>query len=686
MSAATLGIALLLQAGLPAAGSDLVVSTRRTLENAKTEAARQPRRPLYPREDYLRGGVIGDVRLAPDGRFVSFLQRSEKGVDLILQTVATGARARIVAGLPGAETAWSGDGRRLWLADNAGLAVIEMAGLKPRRILKWDQRRSQRLWLVDPRAPHHVVIHEKVVTSGVERHRYLRVDGQGKTRLLLEAPLPVRNALLDAKGALAFTAAFHGPRYETAIREHSSAGAREILRCSSLEDCRLVGYNAAARAVFVLSQKGDGKLTLQRRQSEGNRWQVVHKDPISISDADAIVWSSARQDWLAIAYHGGRRRWYASDRATRAVLAAVQAKLPGVNLHLSATNDARFWLVQAQQGDRVLDRYYMYDASRDRLQPLFARELAAHRAAPAGSVMHPVAYRASDGMLLHGYVMLPPGLAPQKAPIVAWLHGGPITRIYDRYDPILQMLVNRGYAVFVPNFRASTGYGLKYVLASKGDVGNGRVLADIIEGLDFLLAQGIGDRKRQAVMGMSFGGYASLLALTHHPSRFLFAFAGAPPTEYGWIKEWQAEHDSESLRGEGAPASQQFTRLGFRYRDADWRQKMQRESPLASIRVLKSPAYIWAGARDDRVPLKSIVNYAGEARRLGKPLSLLIDPQGGHTPATRLGSEAALYMIERAAHRHFGGPVTPPSPELTAFMQRNVRIDIGQLSTQRRAP
>ena len=185
---------------------------------------------------------------------------------------------------------------------------------------------------------------------------------------------------------------------------------------------------------------------------------------------------------------------------------------------------------------------------------------------------------------------------------------------------------------------------------------------------------------------MSFGGYASLLAVTHYPDRFRFAFAGAPPTEYGWIKQWQAEHDSEALRGEGAPASQQFTRLGFRYRDADWRQKMQRESPLAMIRALKAPVYIWAGARDDRVPLKSIVNYAAEARRLGKPVSLLIDPQGGHTPASRLGSEAALYTIERAAHRHFGGPVSPPSAELTAFMGRNTRIDIEQGSNRVSAP
>ena len=329
--------------------------------------------------------------------------------------------------------------------------------------------------------------------------------------------------------------------------------------------------------------------------------------------------------------------------------------------------------MQAQQADRATDRYYLFRPEHNRLQPLFAREDVASRLPPRGAAMHPVSYRVSDGMVLHGYVLLPNGVASGSAPLIAWLHGGPITRTTDRYDATMQLLVNRGYAVFVPNFRASTGYGLHYMRAVNGDVGNGRVLADIIEGMDFVLAQGIGDHDRQAVMGMSFGGYASLSAVSHHPARFRFGFAGAPPTDYGWIKQWQAEHDSDAIRAEGAPLSLQFPRLGFRYNDPAWREKMRRESPLAALRTLQASVYLWAGARDDRVPLKSIVHYVGEARRLGKPLSLLIDPDAGHTPASALGGEALLYLIESAAHRHFGGGLSPVSPELGAFLRRNVR-------------
>ena len=647
-------------------------ATAQDLQMAKARAASAPRAALVTREALMRRQEILDVRLSPDGRHLSFIRRADKGLDVIVQLVASGAQKRVIAGLQRAETAWSGDGKLLWVADEQGLAVVESARLTARRVLKWDARSAQRFWMVDSRATHHAIIRENGSVAQ-KRHRYLTVDARGQKRLLLEAALPVRSMLLNADGALAYLSAFDGARYQTVVRDYTGAKPREMLRCSTLEDCRLVGYNAAQKTVWLLAQHGSDKVELRRWRQGSARWETVHRDPGNIADADEVLWSSSREDWWGIAYHADRRRWHGNTPADRALLNDLQREVPGANLHLSGALDGRTILVRAQQADQPRDRYYLYRAGRNQLQPLFARDVAN---APRGVPMHPITYRASDGMQLHGYVLLPPGIPAAKAPLIAWVHGGPIARVYDRYDVAQQLLVNRGYAVFVPNFRASTGYGLKYMMAANGDVGNGRVLADVIDGMDYLLKQGIGDRTKQAVMGMSFGGYTSLLAITHHPARFRFAFAAAPPTEYGWIKQWQAEHDSEAIRAEGPPLSLQFPLLGFRYRDAAWREQMRRESPLAGVKALRAPVYIWAGARDEQVPLKSIVNYVSTARRLDKRLNLIIDPAGGHVPQTLLGSEALLYQIELAAHRHFGGPLSPASPELLAFLRRGVRADI----------
>ena len=139
LSRVALVVALAALLGASAA-ADPVTATRIALQKAKTEAAKQPRASLITRETYLHRQEIVDVRLSPDGRHLSFLRRGEKGVDVMLQDVFSGVQTRIVAGLKRAETAWSGDGRRLWLADEQGLAVIESEGLSPKRILKWDLR------------------------------------------------------------------------------------------------------------------------------------------------------------------------------------------------------------------------------------------------------------------------------------------------------------------------------------------------------------------------------------------------------------------------------------------------------------------------------------------------------------------------------------------------------------------
>jgi dipeptidyl aminopeptidase/acylaminoacyl peptidase len=657
--------------------ADLDATTRVALKQSARAAMSRPRSPWMDRGTLLKRPLISGVRMSPDGRFVSFLKRSGQGADLWIQDVAEGSRARLLADVRGADQRWSGDGSRLWLADEQGLAVVEPVSRRARRILKWDGSRRQRLFGLDPRAPSHAMVAEQVEVNGTLVHRYLLADDAGTTRLLHEAAQPLRKALLRSDGSLAFTAAYDGPGYDTVIRRHTVEGVLEIARCRGIEVCEPVGYGGPGDALWVLAHRGEDRIALQRWQAVSPHWTTVHRDPAGIADAADVIWNGPLGGWQAIAYDGTRRRWHGNGAGVKGILASLEQRLPDANLGLASSVDGRVWLVRAERSSWPRARHFLYEPARARLQPLFAREDAG-AGAPSSDHMaaaEPAAWRAGDGMLLHGYVHLPGGVALDKAPLIAWLHGGPFARLHDAYDPRIQLLVNRGYIVFVPNFRGSTGYGLRYQRAANGDVGNGRVLQDVLDGLDALLAAGIGDRGLQALAGHSFGGYASLLAVTHRPDRFRFAYAGAAPTDYGWQKRWQAAHESASLRGEGPPVALSFTQHGLPFTDPAWRARMERESPLASVSRVRTPVYLWAGARDDRTPIKSIAHYAGEAKRHGRAITLLIDPDAGHTPVHDLGDEAWVFLLESAAHRHFGGGVTPASPELAAFLRRNVPFD-----------
>ncbi len=663
---------------------DLIDATRVALKAAIQYNTGQRAPATLAREQLLLRSSISDIQLAPNGRYLSLRKRGTQQTDLLLQDLDTGQHTRILADLRQLDVSWSGDSQRLWLADDNGLAVFELRERVAKRILKWDRNRQQRFITVDLRAPRYAIIQEKVAHQGAWLYRYLLVDPSGKTQLLHEASQALRDVLLDANGALAYTAAYDGAQYDTVVRRHTAAGVQELRRCVGIEQCRLLGYNASEQTLWLLSHHQENTLALQRWQANSKQWQTVHRDPAGIADAVAVLWQHGTEEWLGIAYHRHHRQWFGNGATHAATLAALHEQLPDANLNLRSAADGKRWLVQARHASWQADRYYLYAPAQNVLTPLFESEQRSNALiAPTQlAAALPLSYRARDGMLLHGYVHLPRGVDLTKVPLIASIHGGPYNREQDHYDAIIQLLVNRGYAVFTPNFRASTGYGLRYMRAAQDDFGNGKVLGDIIGGLDFLLANGIGDQNRQAVIGHSFGGYASLLAVSHFPARFRFAVASAGPAEFTWSMQWIADNGGSAIPENGPPAELFFSHYGIQLADTTWQQTMRRESPLAQVAQLRAPLYLWAGAKDDRVPLKSISHYAGEAKRHDKALSLLIDPDAGHGPNSERGMEAIVYLIEAAAHRHFAGALTPPSAQLAAFLKQNMRIDSAGLLTE----
>ncbi|HET9485122.1 MAG TPA: prolyl oligopeptidase family serine peptidase, partial [Xanthomonadales bacterium] len=559
------------------------------------------------------------------------------------------------------------------LADALGLAVHDVATSQVRRVFRWDAARGQRAWAVDERASPYALVRERVDAGGRWMYRYLRVDDRGGSSLLFEARQPLRDVLLDRDGALVFSAAYDGAAYDTVVRRHHDGTTREVVCCPGISQCRLLSYQDGGDTLWLVSDVGEQRAVLQRWTAGDGRRTTVHADPARTADVGDVL-PAPDGGWLAVAYEPDRRHWHGRDPAIESQLAALARRLPGANLALSSSADGTRWLVRASRSSDSHGRSYVYAPATDALQPLFDDDAGSGPDAAQLSPARPVSWRASDGMLLHGYVWLPRGIDPATAPIVAWPHGGPFTRNRDEYSAIAQLLANRGCIVFAPNFRGSRGYGHQYLEAARGDFGDGRVLADIVGGLDVLIAQGIGARDRQAIVGHSFGGYAALLAATHHPKRFRFAYASAAPVDFHWGLQWIADNGGSAIPEDGPPAELFFRHHGVPLADTAWREKMKRESPLSNASALAAPVYLWAGKLDDRVALVEVAAFAGEARRLGRTVSLVIDPAAGHSPDGDLALEALLYGIERAASNHFGTALTPPSAELAAFLARNTKL------------
>src|SRR5262249_29580953 len=124
------------------------------------------------------------------------------------------------------------------------------------------------------------------------------------------------------------------------------------------------------------------------------------------------------------------------------------------------------------------------------------------------SAMTPISYKSSDGLEIPAYLTLPKGLPAKNLPTIVVPHGGPWARDEWGYNPLAQFLANRGYAVLMPNFRASTGFGKKFLNAGNGEWGK-KMQDDITWGVKHLIGQGIADPKRIGILGGSYGGYAT---------------------------------------------------------------------------------------------------------------------------------------------------------------------------------
>ncbi len=657
------------------------------LAAARKAAQAAPRAAYVSRDEFMQKPDLRDISMSPDGKWLAYRRFADQRLELWIQAVSADAKPgkhqRVMSDSEGTDVYWSGDGARLWLVDADGLGVFDVASGTGRRIFRFDHARQQSFWMVDAGAPSFAVAREKVPVDGAWVYRYFTIDAKGKTRVIHESPKALVAALLGVDGNPRYLAGYNGPQFDTVIWKvgtgKTHARTREIMRCPIPQQCRPVAYSG--NTVWALAHHGQDLMALQEYDAATGKWKVLNKDPRNISDALSVLMQPDGKDWFAVAYRPDRVEWHGRSKKVDAQIAALQAKLPDTNLAIEPDNAGNRWLVQASKSNWQYDRYFLLDAATNVLTPLFQKERAAPIPAAQMATMLPLHWRDSHGVVLHGYAFLPKGVPLDKAPLMAFIHGGPYNHTYGTMDVGTQLMVNRGYIVFKPNFRASTGYGVKYATGSGGNFGkHGGALDDIISGLDYLLDNGIGDPQRQAIVGHSFGGYASLLAVTNYPHRFAFAVPSAAPVDFAWVMEDVAVEGGSALSIDGPTIDVLLPHYGVPYADSAWRARMHRESPLAHAAQLRTPVYLWAGAKDDRVAVASLVRYVATTNPQYRP-TLLIDPDSEHSPHQRLNSEALAWLIEAAANQYFGGGVTPPSVGLQAFIDRNLhRSDAAPLS------
>jgi dipeptidyl aminopeptidase/acylaminoacyl peptidase len=401
-----------------------------------------------------------------------------------------------------------------------------------------------------------------------------------------------------------------------------------------------LGFTRDGRTLYWRESRGRNTSALVAIDMATNQRRVVGED--AKADVGSAITDPESGRVLAYSVEYLKSRWHVVDPSVKADIEFLDAKLPGDWGVQGQTRDNRIWLV-GHDPVTAPGRAVLYDRASKSITELYVTrpQLAGVRLPD----VCPVEIKSRDGLTLVSYLTLPVGsdkdgdCRPDRPlPLVLDVHGGPWGRDSYGYDAFSIWFANRGYAALRVNFRASTGFGKDFT--NKGDrEWGGKMHDDLLDGVDWAVKNGIARADKVAIFGGSYGGYATLWAMTNTPDRFACGVAVVAPSNLETLLASIPPY-WESLR-------EQFYRRMGDPRTEEGRALLKQRSPLYYAERIDKPLLIGQGANDPRVKQAEAnqILAAMEAKKI--PVTYVLYPDEGHGFA-RAPNRTSFFAVSEA--------------------------------------
>ncbi len=409
-----------------------------------------------------------------------------------------------------------------------------------------------------------------------------------------------------------------------------------------------LGFSKDGRTLFMLDSRDRDTAALAAVGMESAERRILASDPRADIDGAAIHPTERHVQAASSTYE--RKEWQVLDDDVRADFERLRTVADGDFAIGSRTLDDTKWIVSYVMDDGPV-HYYLYHRPERRAEFLYVNREDLTDLPLAE--MHPITIESRDGLPLVCYYTLPvwsdtDGDAVPESPLptVLLVHGGPWARDVWGFDAIHQWLANRGYAVLSVNFRGSTGFGKSFLNAANLEWA-GAMHDDLLDAVSWAVEEGVADEDRVAIMGGSYGGYATLVGLTFTPERFAAGVDIVGPSNLVTLLE-------------SIPPYWESFRDQFRARVGDidtveGRIFLRSRSPLTHVDEIVRPLLIGQGANDPRVKEAESVQIveAMEARDI--PVTYVRFPDEGHGFARPENRLSFFAVTEIFLAQHLGG-------------------------------
>ncbi|MCR9079281.1 MAG: S9 family peptidase [Hyphomonadaceae bacterium] len=413
------------------------------------------------------------------------------------------------------------------------------------------------------------------------------------------------------------------------------------------------GFNGANTHMYAVDSRGRDTAALVKISAEDGSVEVLAEN--DKADISNVLIHPETYELLAYATDYLRSEWTPLNEETAADLDYLKTKLSGDLQILASTDDLSKAIVYSDSAEAP-GVYYVFDRESNALTKMFATrpELADADL----QAMHPVEIQSRDGLTLVSYLTLPPGSdadgdgRPESPiPMVLAVHGGPWARDNYGYNGWHQWMANRGYAVLSVNYRGSTGFGKNFVNAAVKEF-SGKMHDDLIDSVDWAIAEGIAQADKVAIAGGSYGGYATLIGVTFTPDTFACGVDIVGPSSLVTLVESFPEYWKPFLEGTW------FKYVGDPANEED-RADMLARSAISKVDNISVPLLIGQGENDPRVTKLESDQLVEVMAEKGLPVTYVNFPDEGHGFARPENRLAFYSVMEGFLSECLGGQAQP---------------------------